>query len=83
LVGAIERTEQFLKKYPRGFVWRADIKKFFNNVDQEKLFNIVASRIKDPVALKLLKETIDSYETREAGQSRERERERERVKTAA
>jgi retron-type reverse transcriptase len=65
LVGAIERSEQFLKKYPQSFVWRADIRKFFNNIDQEKLLGIIKMKTADMGALRLLKEIIYSYKITE------------------
>lgn len=63
LVGAIERAQKFLSKYPRNFVWRADIKKFFDNVDHEILSKILFLKIFDIRALRLLKEIIISYST--------------------
>lgn len=63
LLGAIERMQKFLKKYPNSFVWRADIKKFFDNVDQKVLLEILFLRINDPETINLLKEVITSYST--------------------
>ena len=61
LFGTIERTQKFLSKYPNSFVWRADIKKFFDNVDQQTLLEILSLRIKDIKALNILKEIITSH----------------------
>lgn len=61
LSGAIARTEKFLRKYPKSFVWRADIAKFFDNVRQNILFKIISLRIKDNKALWLIKEILNSY----------------------
>lgn len=61
LIGAIIRTQNFLDRYPASFIWRADINKFFDNVDQSILGNILSMKISDPEALKLLKEVIKSY----------------------
>lgn len=61
LVSAIERTEYFLTRFPNIFIWRTDIKKFFDNVDQEILSNILLRKIIDKCALALLKEIIRSY----------------------
>jgi len=69
LLGVIERSQKFLNKYPNSFVWRADIKKFFNNVDQQALLEILFLRIKDVKAINILKETIASY----SSSARERE----------
>ena len=73
LLGVIERMQKFLNKYPNSFVWRADIKKFFDNVNHEILIRILALRIFDNTASLLLKEVIGSYQT--SGVIRERERE--------
>lgn len=62
LVGAIERTQEFLSKYSKSFIWKADIKKFFDNVDHKILLEILSSRIKDGRALEILKEIIVSYQ---------------------
>jgi len=61
LLGVVERTQKFLSKYPKFFVWRADIKKFFNNVDQQTLLKILFLRVKDIKATNILKEIIASY----------------------
>lgn len=64
LLGAIERAQAFLKRYPRGFVWKADIKKFFDSVDQKNLLEILSLRIKDKKAYNLLGEIIYSFPPR-------------------
>lgn len=61
LLGAIERTEKFLRAYPHSFIWRADITKFFDSVDRSVLKRTMERKIKDPIAQKLLYEIIDSY----------------------
>lgn len=63
LVGAIERAQTFLSKYPGDFIWRSDIKKFFDNVDHKILMDILYLRIVDPKAVYLLAEIIGSYST--------------------
>lgn len=74
LTDAINRTEKFFKKYPKSFVWRADVTKFFDNVRQDILFNILSRRVKDEKAIRLIKQIITSYKT---GGHCARERERE------
>ena len=37
LLGAIERTQQLLHRHPQSIVWRADVVKFFDNVDRDVL----------------------------------------------
>lgn len=71
LLGAINRAEHFLTHFPRSFIWRTDIRKFFDNVDHVVLTEILTFRISDPVALKLLMTVINSYRV----PNRERERE--------
>ncbi|MGE3341214.1 MAG: reverse transcriptase/maturase family protein [Candidatus Altimarinota bacterium] len=63
LLAAIQRAQGFLKKYPSSFVWRVDVKKFFDSVDQKPLLKILSLRIKDIKALNLLREIIGSYTT--------------------
>ena len=78
LVGAIERTQKFLKEYSNSYVWRSDISKFFDSVNQEILLKIIYRKISDENTRKLIKEIIDSYQTNSEAQiERERERERE------
>lgn len=63
LHGAIERTQDFLNENRDGYVWRSDIKKFFDSVGHGVLMNLLKLRIQDRLALKLLKEIIGSYHT--------------------
>ncbi len=62
LMGAIDRAQMYIKKYANGFVWRSDIRKFFDNVDHDTLFQLLKCRIRDEKALSLIKEIIDSFE---------------------
>ena len=61
LQGAIERTQIFANKYANGFAWRADIKKFFDSVNQDVLLKCIERRIADPPALQIIREIISSY----------------------
>lgn len=61
LIRAIERTQENLMKYRYGYVWRGDIAKFFDNVDQKVLKKQIRRRIKDKNALKIIDEVIKSY----------------------
>lgn len=76
LTGAIERAQSFLHRYPDSLVWRADIKKFFDSVDQHTLLTILCRKISDPMALCLLDEVVRSYAIINNATNRERERER-------
>lgn len=58
LLGAIERAQEFLKRNKNSFVWRADIKKFFENVDHDVLLRLIGRRVKD---LWLIEEVVRSY----------------------
>jgi len=71
LLACIERTQKFLTAHPHSFVWRADIKKFFDSVDRETLLDILAHRIHGQKAFRLVREVILSFPTTQ----RERERE--------
>ncbi len=77
VIGAIERAEQYIRSHPRAVVWRMDITKFFDSVQQRTLSSLLTRRVKDQKALSLLEEVLASYHF--LGQ-RERERERERVR---
>ncbi len=72
LLGAIERTQMLLGSFKKSFVWRADITKFFDNVDQDVLRTSLRLRVKDTKAFALLEHVITSYRFR--GGIRERER---------
>lgn len=74
LIAAIERAQKFAKKYQNGYVWRADIKKFFDNVNQEILLEILSRKVFDSKVRTLLREIIQSYQIA-SNQERERERE--------
>lgn len=76
LLGAVERTQDFLRRYPRSFIWRSDITKFFDSVSQDVLLKILRRKINDEKVFWLLKEILSSYSC--AARARERERERER-----
>ena len=79
VIGAIDRTQKLLSLYNRSFVWRADVKKFFDNVSHQALKEIIRNKIVDSVAIKILDEVIDSYHycKDRSGANSERERERE------
>lgn len=60
LTAAIMRAQKFLSNNPKSFVWRVDIKKFFDNVDQNVLMQILERKIRDRGTLSLLNEVIKS-----------------------
>ncbi len=61
LTGAIERTQEFMRKNPHAFVWRADVRKFFDSVDQAILIKLIQRRVHDPKALQLINQIIASF----------------------
>ena len=61
LQGAIERAQFFAKQYAHGFVWRTDIKKFFDSVNQEILFKCIERRVSHLPTLHIIREIITSY----------------------
>lgn len=67
LLGAIERTQQFLKSYQHSYIWRSDVQKFFDNVDQGVLFGLLKRRVKDRRVMLLIREVLKSYSTHTEG----------------
>lgn len=61
LTKAIERTQKILNRCKKDFVWRTDVKKFFDNIDQQKLIDIISLKVSDKKALVLIKKVICSY----------------------
>ncbi len=61
LIGAIEQTQKFLRKYPRNFIWRSDVRKFFDSIDHRELKNIIARKIPNQSVIEIIDEIIDSY----------------------
>jgi RNA-directed DNA polymerase len=64
---AIERAASFVASYANGWVWRADITKFFDSVDQEMLLRCIKQRVRNPDALWLIREVLSSYSKNELG----------------
>lgn len=64
LTKAINRSQRFLRSNKLGFVWRSDIKKFFESVDQNILFQLIKRRVNDQKAIWLIDEIISSYQSR-------------------
>lgn len=61
LHAATERAADFMRRYQNCWVWRSDITKFFDSVDQELLLNLVRRRIACETTLWLIGEVLDSY----------------------
>ncbi len=61
LTAAIDRCQQFLTSFPKSFVWRGDVRKFFDSVDHGVLMNIIARRIKDVKTRTLIGKIVESF----------------------
>jgi RNA-directed DNA polymerase len=60
------RTQKLLKRYNNSYVWRADISKFFDNVNQQTLIECLDRKIgSDETYFGLSKEIIRSYNNNE------------------
>ncbi len=58
---ALRRTQSLLQSYDHGWVWRADITKFFDNVDHAVLRDCLRRFVSDTKALELLDKVIGGY----------------------
>lgn len=72
LIGAVKRAQEFLRRKPGSFVWRSDIRKFFDSVDKEILLDLIKRRVGGIRAITIIKNIIFTDWAR-----CERERERE------
>lgn len=59
---AIDRTQAFLKKDPNSYVWRSDVKKFFDSVSHDVLLEIVKLKIRDQFSFNLIAKVVRSYD---------------------
>ena len=75
LIGAVNRAQE-LRKNKNGWVWRCDIRKFFDSIDKVVLLEAITRKVNDANVLVIIKEIIFSNYNNN-------ERERERVKNAA
>lgn len=65
--GTLERFDKFMRKVPQGFALKADIRKYFENVDQQTLIRILGKRIKDPELIDLIKIILKNHKTNRVG----------------
>ena len=65
LHGAVRRTQRHMQAYRDGWLWRSDIRKFFDSIDHEVLQALLRRRVTGRRALWLLDEVIESYSSRE------------------
>jgi retron-type reverse transcriptase len=58
----LSRTQQLLRKYPDNYIWRADIRKFFDSVDHKRLSGCLERMLcEDDPALWICEEVNASY----------------------
>ena len=63
LYACLARTQRLLAKHPAAWVWRADIRKFFDSVPHDRLYEIIEKHITCTDAKKLLNKVITSYQS--------------------
>lgn len=61
LQGAINRAQSHSKKYRRGWLWRSDITKFFDTINQDHLKFLLSTKLPSQKTTWLLNEVISSY----------------------
>jgi RNA-directed DNA polymerase len=64
---AIKRAANFMRRYQNGWIWRADIHKFFDSVDQTVLFELISRRTRCPTAQWLILQVLNSYYKNQPG----------------
>ncbi|MFO0970722.1 MAG: reverse transcriptase/maturase family protein, partial [Candidatus Saccharimonadales bacterium] len=64
---AVTRALTFMRKYAQSWVWRADITKFFDSVDQEIVLRLIKRRVHCPTALWLIEDVLASYSKNSPG----------------
>lgn len=67
LFKATKRAQSFLLKYRYAYVWRGDITKFFDSVDQKVLKELISRKINDELTLNFITSIIDSYSSTAPG----------------
>lgn len=61
LHAAIARTAELIKKYPGCHIWKSDVRKFFDSVDQTVLRELILRRVKDKALTRVIDEIIFSF----------------------
>ena len=67
LHAAVARAHKYMALYPRAWVWRADITKFFDTIDQAVLLEALKRKVESPDALWLIESVLSSYYKNEVG----------------
>ena len=60
--GAISRVQQHMRAYRDGWLWRSDIRKFFDHVDHEVLLELISRRVTGSRAIWLMRTVVESYD---------------------
>lgn len=58
---AIDRVQHHMRSYADGWLWRSDVKKFFDSIDHQVLMRCAARKVQSKQALQLLDTVICSY----------------------
>jgi len=66
-LGTLKRFDEFMHKVSHGFALKADIKKYFENIDQKTLLKILKIRIKDESVLDLISIVLQNHKTSRTG----------------
>lgn len=61
--GTLKRFDKFLRKVKNGFALKADIRKYFESVDQRILLNLLSKRIKDTQIIDLISIILKNHKT--------------------
>lgn len=61
---AVDRMQQFMRRYPvgSGYVLQLDVKSYFASIDHEVLIGLVAKRIRDRRFMHVIRQIVKSYE---------------------
>lgn len=66
--GTLQRFDKFMRQVgENGYCLKADIRKYFENVDHEVLMGILGRRIKDPQLLGLIRIILSNHKTERPG----------------
>ena len=65
--GTLKRANQFIRKVRNGYVLKADIRHYFDTVDQDVLLSILNRRVKDKQLLQLVKVVLNNHRTEMPG----------------
>jgi RNA-directed DNA polymerase len=58
---AVFKAQFLLKKFENKYVWRSDIKKFFDSVNHTALLSAISLKVGDIQALEIIKKIVNSY----------------------